>query len=74
MKKQKTHHAQENPPAFAYRYAADTQHGMSLRDYFAGQVIAGYYANRSCELDNVERMGVRALRAYRQADEMLKAR
>ena len=31
----------ENPPAFPRSYAADGHNGMSLRDWFAGQALAG---------------------------------
>jgi len=46
------------------------QEGMTLRDYFAGQALAGDCATESGFLDNRER----AIWAYKQADEMLKAR
>ena len=49
--------------------AADMK-GMSLRDWFAGQVIAGLLANPvfRCHYEEVARM------AYRQANEMMEAR
>jgi hypothetical protein len=45
--------------------------GMSLRDYFAGQYIAGRIARDMVLLDHVEQT---ADAAYRMADAMLKAR
>lgn len=48
------------------------EHGMSLRDYFAGQVIAGIYASKkpySCCVYDED-----ATTAYIQASAMLKAR
>ena len=45
--------------------------GMSLRDYFAGQVLAGIYA-RSISAQLSERDI--ALLAYAQADEMIRQR
>lgn len=50
--------------------------GMSLRDYFAGQVLAGYMGN--CEVDpgseSPEKHEKRARRCYMMADAMLKIR
>lgn len=43
--------------------------GMSLRDYFAGQALAGLLAN-----DSETAFGVLACSAYAAADAMLKAR
>jgi hypothetical protein len=49
--------------------AADSK-GMSLRDWFAGQVLVGLLANPTfeCPYEEVARM------AYRQANEMMEAR
>lgn len=50
--------------------AADSK-GMSLRDWFAGQVIAGLYANAiyaEKQFDDLAAM------AYRQANEMMEVR
>lgn len=56
-------------PAFpSLTYCAN---GMTLRDYFAGQALAGMAANRSIDLS---RTGQVALSAYSLADAMLKAR
>ena len=45
--------------------------GMSLRDWFAGQVIAGLYANPTfAESPNVEL----AWLAYKQANELMEVR
>lgn len=74
--------APPNPPAFptfetetVYRDNADRfgtvqyipKEGMSLRDYFAGQVIAGMFAAGSSQDD-------KAVIAYKWADAMLRAR
>jgi len=45
--------------------------GMSLRDWFAGQVIAGMYANPNYNDANYQDC---ATVAYRQANEMMEAR
>lgn len=50
--------------------AADSK-GMSLRDWFAGQVIAGLYATGHFKaIDDTKLARV----AYRQAEEMMEAR
>ena len=46
--------------------------GMSLRDWFAGQALAGIHANQHCDMDYGEYHI--AKRAYAYADAMLKAR
>ena len=54
--------------------------GMTLRDYFAGQVLNGYFANN--HENEITELGLFntvvykeiALHAYEMADEMLKAR
>lgn len=49
------------------------QNGMSLRDWFAGQALAGYMASlREAVGDHVARVG--AEESYRIADAMLMAR
>lgn len=45
--------------------------GLSMRDWFAGQVLAGIYANP--EWDN-QTCGKIAEAAYKQANEMMEAR
>lgn len=63
----------ENPAAFPRSAAFGDgchdwgQEGMTLRDYFAGQVIAGL-AKFHTDTDKI------AAEAYRHADAMLKAR
>jgi hypothetical protein len=64
-------------PAFP---VADTVHstgqvqygftGMTLRDYFAGQALAGALADPTCDLSPIELAKI----AYREADAMLAAR
>ena len=44
--------------------------GMSLRDYFAAQALAGLCAN----LSNTDHAATMAERAYKHADAMLEAR
>lgn len=44
------------------------QPGMTLRDYFAAKAMQGMYARVNWSCDDV------AIRAYEQADAMLKAR
>ena len=48
-------------------------HGMSLRDWFAGQAIAGVMANNEIDLESADWSGCAAY-AYELADAMLKAR
>jgi hypothetical protein len=59
-------------PAFpAPAYAANiTDKGMSLRDYFAGQALAGALADPTCDLYPSELAKI----AYTEADAMLAAR
>lgn len=45
--------------------------GMTLRDYFAGQALAGAWSNESF---TDTQLSILADQAYRQADAMLKAR
>jgi hypothetical protein len=54
-------------PAFP-RHAYDGHDGMSLRDWFAGQALAGLLAHTGESERN------RAVAAYRYADAMLRAR
>jgi hypothetical protein len=46
-----------------------TQYGMTLRDYFAGQVLIGLSIRREGKTDEYD-----AINAYSLADAMLKAR
>jgi hypothetical protein len=64
--------AKDGGPAFPGAYGTtDARRGMSLRDYFAGQYIAGRIARDMVLLDHVEQT---ADAAYRMDDAMLKAR
>jgi hypothetical protein len=47
-----------------------SENGMSLRDYFAGQALAGALADPTCDLAPIELAKI----AYREADAMLAAR
>ena len=62
-------------PAFPTpRYARGDMYstGMSLRDYFAGQALKGFLANPRLRTElNFDAI---SKEAYRQADEMLRAR
>ena len=70
----------ENPPAFprpGFEQPAGLQDGMTLRDYFAGQALAGLCANHgfinSASWDAAPN-AVIASRAYSLADAMLAER
>jgi hypothetical protein len=56
-------------PALAY-VANITDKGMTLRDYFAGQVLVGALADPTCQPSPIELAKI----AYRGADAMLAAR
>lgn len=55
-------------PAFPRSYVADGHNGMTLRDYFAGQMVIGMHSNSMCDDWSPETM---AISAYRYADAML---
>jgi hypothetical protein len=62
-----------NIPAFPLSAPSDWEHfqpGMTLRDYFAGQALAGIAADPDVDISTDER----ARWSYRMADAMLKAR
>ena len=78
-------------PAFPYRETENTgqyrhHYGMTLRDYFAGQALAGISPNIEAEVDKLNPDGkyfdqrlsewyqCAAIRAYCYADAMLAAR
>ena len=61
----------ENPPAFPTETATGYLLGMTLRDYFAGQALAGAMAATAYE--GVEWSGI-ARECYAIADAMLAAR
>ena len=52
--------------------AVEPQPGMSLRDWFAGQALAGFMANKHHRLDFAADSD--AVFAYKIADAMLRAR
>lgn len=60
--------------------SAEKRVGMSLRDYFAGQVMAGigtwlpHYVNGTSDLHELAAHEARAKFCYVQADAMLEAR
>ena len=47
-----------------------SEFGMTLRDYFAGQALAGALADPTCDVSPIELAKI----AYREADAMLAAR
>lgn len=62
--------APENPFAFPSEYSA-SKRGMTLRDWFAGQALAGYCAAPDIADGSFPAM---AEASFRQADAMLAAR
>ena len=67
----------KNPAAFPLAYNNVDQHGMSLRDYFAGQALAGVLAGGFGDTiphDDVSAGSDAAFFAYRYADAILKER
>ena len=56
-------------PTDAYRYNS----GMTLRDWFAGQALAGYFAYKWAEHQNTATIET-ANYIYQMADAMIKAR
>lgn len=59
-----------NIPAFPFPTNHPAHEGMTLRDYFAGQALAGVASDPTADMNNPER----AKWAYRMADAMIKAR
>lgn len=57
-------------PAFPSQSATAYIHGMSLRDWFAGQALSGLYADHTQEIS----AETAAEAAYRTADAMLAER
>ena len=47
-----------------------SEFGMTLRDYFAGQALAGALADPTCDVSPIDLAKI----AYREADAMLAAR
>ena len=67
-----TKQIEDDIPAFPRNYNYTGHNGMTLRDYFAGQALAGMgqWSPSGMQMD----FGARAHWAYEQADAMLKAR
>jgi hypothetical protein len=58
-------------PAFPTWNVIDIKQGMTLRDYFAAQIIQGYYSNPSYnEIDHIDL----ARWSYSAANAMMEAR
>ena len=55
-------------------YTSEVEPGMTLRDYFAAQVIQGMYANSNNFNSTLNTVDYKAKMAYDMADAMLKAR
>lgn len=68
----------ENPPAFPTLLKsgelAVSEGGMSLRDYFAGQALAGILASPTLLGDDARHLRAVALAAYNYANAMLAER
>ena len=65
-----------NHPDAESEMSSESQRGMTMRDWFAGQTVEGYYAMMSRpDFDIAEsKLSDIATRAFRQSDAMLKAR
>ena len=61
----------DNPQAFPRTYGGGSRDGMTLRDYFAGQALAGYFAHPTTPHQNATDG---AAYCYAMADAMLAAR
>jgi hypothetical protein len=63
-------------PAFPWDHANESRSGMTLRDYFAAQVLIGAYGNTDVltKLPKGQEGEFLARIAYEQADAMLKVR
>lgn len=65
----------EGGPAFPLSTSNATLNpGMSLRDYFAGQIIAGFFGDRTIGFYRLEDRQKLAQSAYEVADAMLAER
>jgi hypothetical protein len=60
-----------NPPAFPRDYVSGGHNGMTLRDYFAAQIINGYVSDPTATNRPVAEV---AEWAYNFADAMIEAR
>jgi hypothetical protein len=65
---------QNGGPAFPCKDAGIVFSGMTLRDWFAGQALAGFLASYSGENVTLPRTADAAERAYDYADAMLRER
>lgn len=63
----------ENPRAFPVANEGFVQNGMTLRDYFAGQALAGLCANSTINID-IDGWRLLVEGAFNAADEMLEQR
>jgi len=64
----------ENPPAFPRDHRHLGHNGMTLRDWFAGQALAGLYAKHGISESQIEALELDARLAFSIADAMLLAR
>ena len=62
--------------AFPYGQMVHSQTGMTLRDWFAGNALAGIMADQTVHLDSKDGIGTKSIadQSYWLADAMLKAR
>ena len=65
---------EDGGPAFPHQPIGEEFTGMTLRDWFAGQVLAGLMARTGPDDDFLFRSGTAALRAYIIADAMIAER
>lgn len=62
------------PPNAGWRDNDPAAHGMSLRDWFAGQALVGLMSDPGMRPDNLDEFTHMAARLYQVADAMIAAR
>ena len=66
--------AQNTPRAFPSNAAEDAYGGMSLRDWFAGQALAGICSNLTDDMRAATDWSIEASDAYNASDAMMAER